>query len=162
MLKSILKCYGCKENFRREELVSYASANSNTFHNYCLKCLKEKQDRENFSNKVCQIFGLKAPGPRIWTERKRLQDKYGYTDNVIIDCLEYIYNVERKKKLADSLCLVSPITVNKMIKYKQAQETEARQIIEAMRMEQTEQIVSIRESNTEHKTKWNPDDYLDD
>ena len=76
--RAVKKCYGCKQEFRSEELVYYASPTANTGYNYCPKCLAEKQARERFSYKVCSIFGLKAPGPRIWTERKRLYEKYGY------------------------------------------------------------------------------------
>lgn len=130
-------------------------------HSYCPKCFKEKQARERFSNKVCSIFGLKSPGPRIWKERERLQNTYGYTDDIIIDCLDYIYYVEKKKKLAESLCLVTPYAVEKMLRYKKTQENKASNIIRAVRTETNEYVVPIKENTTKKKESWNPDDWLD-
>ena len=156
------QCHVCKQTFRREELVDYAGLNAKTAYSYCPKCLAEKQSKEKFSIKVCQIFGLKAPGPRIWTERKRLQDNYGYTDDVIIDCLEYIYNVEKTKKLAESLCLVNPISVNKMKHWKNSEQQKACAVIAASQTQIQEHIVPIKENTTSNKTNWNPDEWLED
>ena len=93
------KCFTCKQPFPKEELIDYASENSNVTHHYCKICYAEKIARDNFSNTVCRIFGLKTPGPRIWAERKRIQDKYGYTDNTIVECLLYLY--EERKIISD-------------------------------------------------------------
>ena len=160
-MKLTLKCYGCKQDFRRDELISYASATSNKAHNYCRKCLIEKQERERFSNAVCKIFGLKVPGPRIWTERKRLQETYGYTDDTIVDCLVYIYNVEKAKKLTESLALVKPPTVEKMLKYKRSKEREQQQLATAAQTEIKEHIVSVKENVKENKNILNADDFLE-
>lgn len=105
------KCHGCGENFLRDQLIDYASPNAKTLYSYCQKCYKEKIAKDKFSEKVCSIFGLKKPGPRIWQDRKRIQEKYGYTDDVIVDCLDYIYNIKKLKKLSESLCLVTPLNV---------------------------------------------------
>ena len=161
-MSSTKKCHGCNQVFRREELIDYASPGPKTMYSYCPKCLEEKHAREAFSIKVCTIFGLKSPGPRIWTERKRLYDKYGYTDNVIIDCLEYIYYVEKKKKLVESLCLVTPYMVDKMMKYKNKQAAQAASLVRAMNTEMTEYVVPIRENVSKKKESWNPEDWLED
>jgi uncharacterized protein YqeY len=42
MVKKTLKCYKCKEDTLREEIVAYASPNAKVLHNYCPKCLAEK------------------------------------------------------------------------------------------------------------------------
>lgn len=160
--RAVKKCYGCKQEFRSEELVYYASPTANTGYNYCPKCLAEKQARERFSYKVCSIFGLKAPGPRIWTERKRLQDNYGYTDDVIVDCLDYIYNVEHTKKLSESLCLVNPATVEKMKRHKSAEEYNAQKIIDAMSQKIQKYVVPVRENKKEEKNAINLDEWLED
>ena len=90
-LKSELK--GQEETVTREH-------NSDS-HSYVItqqnNCYEDNIEREKFSNKVCEIFGIKSPGPVIWTQRKKLRDTYGYTDSAIIDCLEYIYNVLKLK-----------------------------------------------------------------
>ena len=160
--RAVKKCYGCKQEFRSEELVSYASPTSNTAYNYCLKCLAERQARDRFSAIVCQIFGLKSPGPRIWTERKRIQNTYGYTDDTIIECLKYIYEVEHAKKLAESLCLVTPTTVEKMKRYKAAEEYNAQKVIDAMRTKIQIYVVPVRENKKENKNAIDLSEWLED
>ena len=155
------QCYECKQQFRYAELIDYASPGSVTMHSYCAKCLKEKQSRDEFSKTVCSIFGLKVPGPRIWTERKRLYEKYGYTDETLIECLKYLYNVENKKKLAESLCLITPITVERMKKWQRRQQAMAAQLAAAATTETVENIVEIRENNNTDTIEYNPDDWLD-
>ena len=120
-VRAVKQCFVCKEKFRREELIDYAAIGTKTMHSYCPKCFKEKKNKERFSDKVCSIFGLNSPGARIWTERERLQKTYGYTDDIIIDCLDYIYNVEKQRKTVKSLCLIIPPMVDKMLQYKKSQ-----------------------------------------
>lgn len=161
-LKSTLKCYGCKEVFRREELISYASPNAKTSNNYCPKCYAEKLAREKFSQTVCQIFGLKAPGPRIWAERERLRDTYGYTDDTICDCLKYIYEVNKTKKLSESLCLVTPTNVEKMMKMKRNQEFRKNVIDEAMHTKYNVKYIDVRENEGyQDNEQYNLDELLD-
>lgn len=146
------KCAGCKESFRKTELVEYFSPSGKSSAWYCPKCLEDKQARERFSNKVCQIFGIKSPGPIIWTQRKRLISEYGYTDDVIIDCLDYIYNVEKIKKISESLYFVKPDKVERMKAWKRAQTAKASGLTAAMTStEMKEYIVPIRENNEKKK-----------
>lgn len=161
-MASILKmCYGCKQKFRKSELIDYAAPMTVTMHSYCPKCLVEKQQREAFSDKVCSIFGIKSPGPIIWTERKRLIKKYGYTDETIIDCLDYLYKVKKVRKLAESLYLVTPSSVNEMLKYKHSLEVENIQLAHAIAdTEIREQIVSVKENIDNKDEELNPDDWL--
>lgn len=163
MPKLTKQCYLCKQEFKKEELVDYASENAKIMHSYCPKCLKEKQEKDRFANVVCKIFGIKAPGPRIWTERKRLIETYGYTDNIIINCLEYIYNIEKKKKLAESLCLVKPPMVEKMMQYKREEERKQKIMIAAMKnsTQMKTYVVPVKENNIK-KQEWDSDEWLDD
>ena len=156
------KCFGCKENFLKTNMVEIFSASGKTSNWYCPKCADEKKAREVFSNKVCQIFGLKTPGPRIWTERKRLQDTYGYTDDIIVDCLDYIYMVKKMRKLSESLALVTPSMVDEMLVYKKNQEVQNNKIISAMDTQMKEYIVPVQKRKEQKKEKMNPDDYLFD
>lgn len=163
-MKLTRKCFGCKQDFRKTELIQYASVNAQTAQWYCQNCLKEKQDREKFSNKVCNIFGIKTPGPRIWTERKRLIDTYGYTDDLIIDCLDYIYNVEQKKKISETLALVNPSSMDKMLQWKRVQNNKAQSIINAITNTQiTEYVVPIKEAQEKEidLELLNADDFLE-
>lgn len=159
--RKIKTCYNCKEKFRAEELISYASPRAKIYHNYCPKCLIEKQSKDNFSDKVCSIFGIKAPGPRIWTERKRLQETYGYTDNSIIDCLDYIYNVEKKKKFSETLFLVNPATMNKMKMYKREKEKESLKLAAAITTKTNEYVAPVQVEKKKSKIEYDPDEWLD-
>lgn len=152
------QCYGCKQQFRKSELIDYVSPVAKIPHPYCPKCLAEKQERERFSDKVCSIFGIKSPGPRIWTERKRVKEQYGYTDDTIIDCLEYIYNVEHHKGYAESIYLVAPPMVEKMRAYKKQVEN----VVVSPQNKITEYVVPVRESVAKKPELLNPDDFLDD
>lgn len=154
------KCYGCKQDIRKEEMIQYTSLSGKSSYWYCKTCYEEKLAREKFSNKVCEIFGIKSPGPRIWTERKRLRDKYGYTDSAIIDCLEYIYNVVKKDKLSESLALVNPKSMLNMKAWRADRQARAGSIAAAMANTQTkEYIVPIKE-NTSKREEINLDDAL--
>lgn len=162
-MKLTRKCYGCKEDFRKEEMLEYTSYSGKTSQWYCRNCYEQKVEREKFSNEVCKIFGIKTPGPRIWTERKRLQATYGYTDQVIVDCLEYIYKIEGAKKLVESLCLVNPTTVDKMMQYKRSQSNKANNLVNATISDSTEYIVPIVENKKNKKKQLlNPEDFLDE
>lgn len=161
-MKLTHKCYGCKESFRKTDMVEIFSASGQTSQWYCPKCANEKHAREAFSDKVCQIFGIKSPGPRIWTERKRLRDTYGYTDNTIIDCLDYIYTVKKMKKLSESLALIKPSMIEEMMNYKKREEFNNNKIIAAMNTEMKEYVVPLPKRKEKKKEKMNPDDYLFD
>ena len=154
------KCAGCKQDIRKDEMIQYATPSGKTTYWFCKSCYEEKLEREKFQNKVCQIFGIKSPGPVIWTQRKRLRDTYGYTDEVIVDCLDYIYNVEHKNILSESLVLVGPTSVNKMKAWKASQRAKAGSIAAAIASTETkEYIVPVRENKTQKK-EINLDDAL--
>ena len=157
------KCAGCKQEFRKDEMVEYTSLSGKSSAWYCSACLAEKQARERFSLKVCEIFGLKSPGPRIWTERKRLRDTYGYTDDAIVDCLDYIYNVVKKDKLTESLALVNPKSMAHMKSWRATKAAQAGSIAAAMAMpQQKEVIVSIKENTSKQKRTSLDDGLFDD
>ena len=161
MNKNIRKCFNCKQEFLTNDMTQYASPRAKKMQWYCQKCLKEKKLRELFFEQVCKIFGIKAPGPRIWTERKRLQDNYGYTDNIIVDCLDYIYNIENKKKISESLALITPEMIDKMKSYQKKKQTESIKLAHAMQQETKEYIVPIKENKEKKKIDYDPDDWLD-
>ena len=160
-MKLTKKCYNCKESFRTTELIGYTGPRAKNPQFYCPKCLVERQARDEFSDKVCEIFGIKVPGPRIWTERKRLMETYGYTDNIIIDCLDYIYNIKKYNKLAESLCLIKPPLVNEMMNYKRQQENEGSKIARAATTKIETINVNARENNKIRKKGNNLKDYVE-
>ena len=154
------KCYGCKQDIRKDEMIQYSTLSGKTSYWFCKSCYEEKILREKFQLKVCQIFGIKAPGPRIWTERKRLKDNYGYTDDAIVDCLDYIYNVEHMNKLTESLGLVGPRSMSNMKKWRATKQAQASSLVAAMvNMETKEYIVPVQEKKKK-KEEINLDDAL--
>lgn len=154
------KCYGCKQDIRKEEMIQYFTSSGKTSYWYCKNCYDEKISREKFQTKVCQIFGITTPGPLIWTQRKRLIDTYGYTDDAIVDCLEYIYNVQHMNKLKESLGLVNPRSMENMRKWRATKKAQAGSIVAAIaNTEVIENKVLIRE-NTTKKKEINLDDAL--
>jgi len=161
-MKETRVCHTCKLTFRVEEMVHYSTISGKTAYWLCRNCYNEKIAREKFSNSVCQIFGIKSPGPRIWGDRKKIQDKYGYTDQIIIDCLDYIYKVQNMKVLSESLCLVTPTNVEKMLQYKKRQLAKAELLATAANQETKEYVVPVKEIEDRKKEILNPDDFLDD
>ena len=131
-MKLTRQCYGCKQDIRKDEMIQYSSLSGKTSYWFCKNCYEEKIAREKFQLKVCEIFGIKTPGPLIWTQRKRLRDTYGYTDDAIIDCLEYIYNVEHMNKLKESLGLVGPRSMANMKAWRASQKGRASSIAAAI------------------------------
>ena len=154
------KCQGCKQDIHKSEMIQYFTPSGKTSYWYCKDCYEEKIAREKFQNKVCEIFGIKSPGPLIWTQRKRLRDTYGYTDDAIVDCLEYIYNVEHMNKLKESLGLVNPRSMNNMKAWRADKKARASSLVAAAAsMETKEYIVPINEKKKK-KEKLNLDDAL--
>lgn len=164
MSVNVLKCNVCKEKFNKDDLIYYTTARAQKGFWYCPKCYKEKLNREYFFETVCSIFGIKAPGPRIWRDRQRLLRK-GYTDEIIVDCLDYIYSVKRYKKLSESLVLVKEDMINEMLKWKKSKEYEAQSIISALKNNNQNiqtQLKLIKENNNDNKEFLNVDDFLKD
>ena len=154
------KCHGCKQDIRKEEMIQYTSLSGKSSYWFCKTCYEEKMARERFQTKVCQIFGIKSPGPVIWTQRKKLRDTYGYTDDAIVDCLEYIYNVQKKKILSESLVLVNPKSMAQMKIWRTNKKAQAGSIVAAIASTETkEYIVPIKE-NTKKREEINLDDAL--
>ena len=159
-MKLTRKCHGCGQEIHKDEMIQYSTLSGKTSYWFCKPCYEERMARERFQLKVCQIFGIKAPGPRIWTERKRLMESYGYTDDAIVDCLDYIYNVEHMNKLAESLALVNPRSMTNMKQWRAFKKAQASGIAASIaNTEMKEYLVPVRE-NTTKKKEINLDDAL--
>ena len=159
-MKLTRKCHGCGQDINKNEMLQYSTLSGKTSYWYCKDCYEERLARERFQTKVCTIFGIKSPGPRIWTERKRLMDAYGYTDDAIVDCLDYIYNVEHMNKLTESLALVNPRSMTNMKSWRAFKKAQASGIAASIaNTEMKEYIVPVRE-NTTKKKEINLDDAL--
>lgn len=159
-MKLTRKCAGCKQDIRKDEMIQYASLTGQTVYWYCKPCYEEKLARERFQMKVCEIFGIKTPGPLIWTQRKKLREEYGYTDDAIIDCLEYIYNVKHMNKLKESLGLINPRNMAEMKKWRAAKTSVASGIIAAIATTETKEYVVPIQENNKKRAEINLDDAL--
>ena len=157
------KCAGCGQDIRKDEMIEYSSISGKTSKWFCRACYEEKIGREKFANRICQIFGLKSPGPVIWTQRKKLQEEFGYTDDIILDTLDYVYNVKKIKKLSETLYFVRPTIVNEMKQWKNNKELQAGGIAAATKqMVVHEYIISVNDKKKERKTTNLEDGLFDD
>lgn len=154
------KCHGCGQDIHKDEMIQYSTVSGKTSYWFCKDCYEEKMARERFQIKVCQIFGIKSPGPLIWTQRKRLRDTYGYTDDAIVDCLDYIYNVEHMKKLKESLGLVNPKSMANMKAWRAEKKARAGSIAAAIANTETKEYIVPVKENKKKKKEINLDDAL--
>ena len=154
------KCHGCGQDIHKDEMIQYSTVSGKTSYWFCKNCYEEKMARERFQIKVCQIFGIKSPGPLIWTQRKRLRDEYGYTDDAIVDCLDYIYNVEHMKKLKESLGLVNPRSMANMKAWRADKKARASSIAAAIANTETKEYIVPVKENKKKKKEINLDDAL--
>lgn len=114
-LKPFLTCCSCKEKIPREQIIYYGSKEN--LMKYCPECHKEKISREKFYNFICELFGIKAPGPKIYAQRKKIKAAYGFTDETIMKTLDYLFNVKKLNKGFESIGLVNPQNVEEARKY---------------------------------------------
>jgi len=151
-------CCKCKQVGLVEDMIS---ANGKAPW-YCKKCHEEKLAKSLFEETVCKIFNVKKPGKYVWTQRNQIIETYGYTDQIIVDTLNYIYNIKGYTPLATSICLVKPPMVEEMLQYKKAKENKENKIINAI-IEGTKKQdlpqIKIRE-NIKQQKEWNIDDYF--
>lgn len=161
-IRSTHKCHTCGEIFRNEEMVNYATIRSKTSYWYCKKCYEEKIWREKFIDKVCVIFGAKAPGSKVWKQREWLQKTYGYSDEILIDCLDYIYNIKKIQKLDSkpTLGLIKPAMIDQMMCYKRQEKIKATQLVNAAQTEYVEHIVPVEVNKKKIKDDWDPEEWL--
>lgn len=114
-LKSELTCCYCHKKYPRDEIVYYGSSKNQ--QKYCPDCYKEKISREKFYQYICELFGIRAPGPKIYAQRRKIKDTYGYTDDTIMKTLDYLFKVKHLDKEFESIGLVNPKTVNEAKEY---------------------------------------------
>lgn len=138
MARQTLTCSSCHTKFPREEIIFYGSAKNPI--KYCPQCYSDRIDRDKFTNYICELFGIRVPGPKIYTQRKALKEKYGFTTDTIIQTLEYLYRVKKLDRTYESIGLVNPQTVEEAKNYykqkaliyeklKKAEETKVKDLI---------------------------------
>lgn len=111
-MSDLLICPLCKVKNHRKDVM----ANVIRGRYYCKECFKkqkaideekekEKQQNLYFADRICFLFGLKVPGPLIYTQRKKLQEQ-GYTDEEILYTLEYAFTIRKLDKKKETLGIV--------------------------------------------------------
>lgn len=128
-------CSVCKERAKKETMIEYKSKK------YCLHCYEEKTERERFINYICRLYGIKSPGPLIYSQRKRLRETYGYTDDVLIKTLYYMFEVKNMNKSYESLGLINPANVNEALEYYKNQNIKQSSILQ--KIEQSHDNIKI-------------------
>lgn len=153
IVRKVLTCHECKGKFPAAEMIVYTTLTGKTSYNYCRTCYEERVSRDKFADKVCEIFGLAAPGARIWKDRETIQVKWGFTDETIIECLDYLYNVEKKRKLSESLTLITPDAMERMLRYKERHEIVKNNVQEQVAANVNTQQIVIKENLKNNKQK---------
>ena len=158
-LSPTLTCCACQEKFPREQIIYYGSQQNQL--KYCPSCYTEKRKREKFSNFVCELFGIKAPGPKLYSQRKKLKETYGFTDDTILQTLEYLFRVKHFNKGFESLGLVNPQSVDEAKRYFKKQKEELEKMKQAEEARVRDLIVPIKKK--ERKLNLlDINDYLED
>lgn len=140
-------CYRCKEKLERTEA---AKEKDKYFHPECLVLHQEAADLYSY---ICFLFGLKTPGPRIYTQIKTYIEKNNYTYNGIKLALKYFFEVKHNNTSIETIGIVPYV-------YDEAQEyfknTEHRQAdiakIIGEKIEETPIIIDVK-STPNRKTK---------
>jgi SPBc2 prophage-derived uncharacterized protein yorH len=160
-MSKLVKCAGCGLQVDKNEAIRYKDKN---FHK---KCYEIQKDKDEIFKYVCELFGLKKPGPVIYSQLKRFMEKYPhYTYKGILNSLVYFYDVKHssKKKSNEAIGIVPYV-------YDEAQEyfntVEKKKIAIANKIEKQlevkPEIKIIKKDNEVKKMKiYNLEDFLED
>lgn len=141
---------GCKTVDKlSQDYIQYKGKN---FHRECGEKQKEK---DNFYSYVCEVFKLKAPGPRIYNQGNSFVEKYGYTYLGMQKTLYFIYAV---KKHANDRPIESKSIGLIPYYYDEAQEyfkriDKKKEMIRKEIMSTTEEIISVKMAPRTRKPK---------
>lgn len=124
-----MKCFECKLLVPKNEAIH---ENGHYFHSGCF-CVR--QGRQQLIEYICKLFGLKAAGPVIYSQRKFFIERMGYTDQGMLNALRFAYEIKKIKpaKAEERIGIIPSV-------YEEAQEffkvQEKRQLNIAKSMEQ--------------------------
>lgn len=153
-------CFGCKNKFNAADMIEYQAIGTKASHRYCMFCYEEKKKKEWFANQICRMFGIKTPGPRIYSQRKRLNAE-GFTDELIIKTLRYMFDVKHLSKNFESLGLVNTKNMEEALAYWKTKEID---VFEDPNAEEIKVNVKTVKAKKVIKPKMpemlNPDDIL--
>lgn len=83
-----IKCHYCNEQVDRKEAIKYKN------YNYHPHCYEQKKARDELSDYICRLFGLKRPGPVIYAQISQLiEENKDFSYCGIKQALIYYYEV---------------------------------------------------------------------
>ncbi len=86
----LVKCSFCEYQVDKDVSVRY---NNKNFHAACAEKQKDKDDLVEY---ICRLFGLKRPGPTVYSQLKNFMEKYShYTFKGVKNALIYFYEVQK-------------------------------------------------------------------
>lgn len=91
-LGQMVKCALCGNKLDKSTGIRYKDKN---YHPECYEINKEKEDLYTY---ICELFCLKAPGPRNFQYIKRFKENNGYTYKGMLYTLKYFYEVKKSNK----------------------------------------------------------------
>lgn len=154
-----VKCHMCGE----QVLVSERVADDQGFW-YHPDCLDLQLKRTELLNYICMLFGLKKPGPVVFTQLKRFTQNLGYTYDGILKALKYHYEIQHgdKEKANEAIGIV-PYIYDESMNYWNFIKTKQKQIvneIEPTLHPPKIQITIQSDKPKRAKEKYNFDDLL--
>ena len=85
-----VKCAFCEQFMDKDNSVRYNEKN------YHPNCLQKQKDKEELFKYICTLFGLKKPGPTVYSQLKNfMQKNNSYTYKGVLNSLKYFYEVKR-------------------------------------------------------------------
>lgn len=98
-----VKCHMCGE----QVLITERVADTQGYW-YHPNCLEQQEKRTELLNYICMLFGLKKPGPIVFSQLKRFTQGYGYTYDGILKALKYHYEIKHgdKEKANEAIGIV--------------------------------------------------------
>ena len=159
MSKPTLKCNRCKEDFPRDEIIRYTPEGCKTEQKLCKKCYEIKLDNEKFARAIKDIYNSGIDGGKN-KQKKLIQEKFGFTTDVIIDTLYYLANVKNIKYPNLGRVDNWPTWVEEMRQYKRAGQTFENLFNNMMHHEYKYEYIDIPDDEEEEIVLDNPNDYL--
>lgn len=98
-----VKCPHCQEWFKSEETNHvYSEKIKRYFHTLCYEEIStEWAAREELVKLICDLFKIKAPGPKINNQIKRFLTEYDYTYEGMHNAIKYFF-IEKENSIEKS------------------------------------------------------------
>lgn len=91
---ALVKCAYCGSQTVDKKSNDYTRYNDKNYH---LKCAQLQKEKDDFFKYLCLVLGLKAPGPRIYSQANSFITKYHFTYAGMQRALYYLYEVKKHK-----------------------------------------------------------------